>query len=104
MSEKGFLASISDFFKDLFTAENAATAAAAPTTSAEIADGNDDGLTGVERYIRNQASKSSEVTGVEAYIRNQASAPQVTGVETYIRNQANAQKMTGVEAYILKQA
>jgi len=104
MSEKGFLASICDFFKDLFAAENASSEASAPTASAKVVNKIDDGLTGVERYISNQASKSSEVTGVEAYIRNQASAPQVTGVEAYIRHQTNAQKMTGVEAYIREQA
>ncbi len=96
MSEKGLLASICGFFKDLFSSDSAASTATSNT--------HNDGLTGVERYIRDQASKANQVTGVEAYIRNQANAQQVTSVEAYIRSQANAQQVTGVEAYIRNQS
>jgi hypothetical protein len=97
MSDKSLFASICSFFSGLFSSDNAGS------TSTVSASKDNDGLTGVERYIRNQASKSNQLTGVEAYIRNQATSQQTTGVEAYIRNQANAQKVTSVEAYIRNQ-
>ena len=97
MSEKGLFASICSFFSGLFSAENAGSASTASSVK------NNDGLTAVERYIINQASKSTQLTGVEAYIRSQVSSQKITGVEAYIGSKANAQKITGVEAYIRKQ-
>lgn len=94
MSEKGLFASICGFFKGLFSSVPEQTSAPAADASA-----NNDGLTGVERYIRNNEGVSNQVTSVERYIRNQA-ATSITGVETYIRNRANAQVVTGVEQYI----
>ena len=85
MSDKGLFASICSFFGGLFSSDPAS---------------NNDGLTGVERYIRNQAAASS--TGVDSYIQSQASAT-LTGVEQYIQNQANATQLTGVERYIRNQ-
>ncbi|WP_438971421.1 hypothetical protein [Methylophaga sp.] len=88
---KGLLASICGFVKSLFSSEPATTAKPAAK----------DGLTGVERYIRNQAQSGSSLTGVEQYIRNQATSNKaVTGVEEYLRNQGQAKPMTGVERYI----
>jgi len=96
MKQKGLLASICDFFTGLFSSDPA------NTSSASVS--NNDGLTGVERYIRNQADTSTQVTGVEKYIQNQAaSSTAATGVEQYIRNQANTQVLTGVEKYIRNQ-
>jgi len=93
MSEKGLFASICGFFKGLFSSDSEQSVS---NTSA-----NSDGLTGVERYIRNQAaSTTSQMTGVERYIQNQASAPALTGVARYILNQASAPALTGVEKYI----
>ena len=46
---------------------------------------NNDGLTGVERYIR--AQPASSLTSVERYIRAQADTASLTGVERYIRAQ-----------------
>lgn len=91
---KGFLASLCGFFKGLFSSAPAAeNKPAAPAAN--------DGLTGVERYIRNQAQGGSQLTGVEQYIRNKAiSSKPLTGVEQYIRNQSQAKPMTGVERYI----
>jgi hypothetical protein len=94
MSEKGFFASICSFFCGLFSSSSK------ETTSATPANTNSDGLTGVERYIRNQAANAKPLTGVEKYIRNQAAAKPLTGVEKYIRNQAAAKPLTGVEKYI----
>lgn len=95
MEQKGLFASICDFFKGLFSS--------APASSSSAVASND-GLTGVERYIRNQADSGSQLTGVEKYIRSQTTNPtQVTGVEQYIRNQANAASLTGVEQYIRNQ-
>lgn len=89
---KGLFASICGFFKSLFSAEPAAAASNAATN---------DGLTGVERYIRNQSQNGSALTGVEQYIRNQTTSNKsVTGVEQYVRNQGQAKPMTGVERYI----
>jgi hypothetical protein len=95
MSNKGFFASICDFFKGLFSADESENTPAGNNK-------NNDGLTGVERYIRNQQQGGSSLTGVERYIRNQmanGSKPQ-TGVEKYIRQQAGNKPMTGVERYI----
>lgn len=89
---KGLFASICGFFKSLFSSE--------PATASSNAATND-GLTGVERYIRNQSQNGSALTGVEQYIRNQTTSNKsVTGVEQYVRNQGQAKPMTGVERYI----
>lgn len=89
---KGLLASICGFFKSLFSSSPAA--ASKPAAS-------NDGLTGVERYIRNKSQGGSTLTGVENYIRNKATnSKPLTGVEQYIRNQSQAKPMTGVERYI----
>jgi len=90
MSEKGLFASICGFFKGLFSSDSEQSSAAATS----------DGLTGVERYIRNQANSTSQLTGVERYIQNQANTPALTGVARYILNQASAPALTGVEKYI----
>jgi hypothetical protein len=82
MSEKGFLASLCDFFKSLFSSEPApaTTTATEPATSSAATKG--DGLTGVERYIRNKASITTQLTGVEKYIRNKvANTTQLSSVE-----------------------
>ncbi len=99
MSDKSLFASICSFFSGLFSSDTDN----AGSTSTASSNKDNDGLTGVERYIRNQASKSNQLTGVEAYIRNQATSQKTTGVEAYIRNQATSQKTTGVEAYIRNQ-
>jgi hypothetical protein len=100
MSEKGLMASICGFFKSLFSGAPAAESSASAPAATEAATSND-GLTGVERYIRNKANTSSELTGVEKYIRNQAAnSKPLTGVEAYIRNQVSVKLMTGVERYI----
>lgn len=89
---KGFFASLCGFFNSLFSSSPAAENKSAAAN---------DGLTGVERYIRNQAQSGSQVTGVEQYIRNQAiNSKPLTGVEQYVRNQSQAKPMTGVERYI----
>jgi len=93
MSEKGLFASICGFFKGLFSSDSA------QSSSTANASANNDGLTGVERYIRNQANSANQITSVERYIRNQKSTA-ITSVERYIRNQANAQVITSVEQYI----
>jgi len=94
MSEKSLFASICGFFKGLFSSVQVQT-----STPEADASANNDGLTGVERYIRNKESVPNQITSVERYIRNQT-ATSTTSVETYIRNQANAQVVTGVEQYI----
>jgi hypothetical protein len=100
MSDKGFLASVCGFFKSLFSS----SPSPAPTSSAKPsspAAKSNDGLTGVERYIRNQSNSGSQLTGVEKYIRNKTTTTTVvTSVEQYIRNKAQAKPMTGVERYI----
>lgn len=89
---KGLFASICGFFKSLFSSD--------PATASSNAAAND-GLTGVERYIRNQSQSGSSLTGVEQYVRNQATSNKaVTGVEQYVRSQGQAKTMTGVERYI----
>lgn len=96
MANKGFFASICSFFGGLFSSDSDQTTGNANTSSTSA---NSDGLTGVERYIRNQASTgSSSITSVEAYI--QAKSKPVTSVEAYIRNQASATPLTSVEQYI----
>ena len=93
MSEKGLFASICGFFKGLFSSDS--------EQSASNASANNDGLTCVERYIRNQeASATDQMTGVERYIQNQANTPALTGVARYLLNQASAPALTGVEKYI----
>lgn len=106
MSDKGFFASICSFFKGLFSSDSdscckpEAKAAAAPTSKKA-----NDGLTGVERYIRAQSNSGSKLTGVEKYIRSQLSSNKtMTGVEKYIRNKTNAAPLTGVERYIRSKA
>ena len=99
MNEKGFFASICDFFCGLFSSN-----AEKSSTEASVASAvSNDGLTGVERYIRNQASNAKPLTGVEKYIQNQAAAKPVTSVEAYIQNQAADKPLTGVEKYIRNQ-
>ncbi len=93
MSEKGFFASICSFFAGLFSSDSDQSNTASSS----------DGLTGVERYIRNQVASASTLTGVESYIRNQANAKPATGVDNYISSQANSQSLTGVEKYIRSQ-
>jgi len=105
MSEKGFFASICNFFNGLFSSDSAQSGNSSSNTPAATT-----GLTGVERYIQKQANvtgveqyirNQANVTGVEQYIRNQAASTQsLTGVEKYIRNHANAAPMTSVEQYI----
>jgi hypothetical protein len=96
MKQKGLFASICDFFTGLFSSESASTSSASVS--------NNDGLTGVERYIRNQDNTSTQVTGVEKYIQSQVTnSTAATGVEQYISNQASAQVLTGVEKYIRNQ-
>lgn len=98
MCEKGLFASICGFFKSLFSSEPVQQNESTATTSSS---GSNDGLTSVERYIRNKASQSSNLTGVEQYIRNKAvNTTPLTGVESYIRSKAAAKPMTGVERYI----
>ncbi len=91
MENKGFIASICSFFGGLFSSDSD------QVTSSNTSSTND-GLTGVERYIRNQAAAASSLTGVEAYI--QAGSKPVTSVEAYIRNQTSTKPLTGVEQYI----
>ena len=98
---KGLLASICGFVKGLFSSSPEAVSKPAAATGATDAAKTGDGLTGVERYIRNQPQGGSDLTGVEQYIRNQVtSSKPVTGVESYIRNQSQSKPMTGVERYI----
>ncbi|PHS24346.1 MAG: hypothetical protein COA83_08155 [Methylophaga sp.] len=86
MDNKGFFASICSFFGGLFSSDSDQSS----NTS------SNDGLTSVERYIRNQSANTS--SSVEAYI--QKNSKPVTTVEAYIRNQANAKPVTSVEQYI----
>ncbi len=97
MSDKGLLASICGFFKGLFSSDKSCCDDKPATTQSK----SNDGLTGVERYIRNNAQSGSQLTGVEKYIRKQlADNKPLTGVESYIRNQVGAKPLTGVERYI----
>lgn len=59
MDNKGFLASICSFFGGLFSSDS----------DSSKASSNNDGLTSVEQYIRNQGS-AARLTSVEQYIRN----------------------------------
>jgi hypothetical protein len=89
---KGLFASICGFFKSLFSPSPAAQNK--PVASA-------DGLTGVERYLRNKSQGGSNLTGVEQYIRNKTTnGKPLTAVEQYVRSQSQAKPMTGVERYI----
>jgi hypothetical protein len=100
MSDKGLFGSICGFFKGLFSSGQPASTSTAAATPAAAPKTND-GLTGVERYIRNKAQQETHLTGVEKYIRNQAATTKtVTSVEQYIQNKANAKAITGVEKYI----
>ena len=64
MSGKGFFASICDFFKG-------SSSSSVSGQTAANASVNNSSLTGVERYIRNQAATANKpLTGVERYIRN----------------------------------
>ncbi|AFJ02827.1 hypothetical protein Q7C_1680 [Methylophaga frappieri] len=97
MSDKGLLASICSFLKGLFSASKDSDCCNDNASSKPA----NDGLTSVERYIRNQAQNGQSLTGVERYIRNQLSNNQpLTGVEKYIRNSAGTKPLTGVERYI----
>jgi len=92
------------FFKGLFSSDNDSCCKPESKTAAAPKNTND-GLTGVERYIRNQSQSGSKLTGVEKYIRNKLSANKpVTGVEKYLRSKANAAPLTGVERYIRSKA
>ena len=71
----GLVSSICDFFSGLFSSDSANTSS------------NNDGLTGVERYIRAQTETASSLTSVERYIRAQADTATLTSVERYIRAQ-----------------
>ncbi|HEC75253.1 MAG TPA: hypothetical protein ENI26_12925 [Methylophaga aminisulfidivorans] len=96
----GLLASICGFFKSLFSSSPSQSAPRNNQSNSTAAKTND-GLTGVERYIRSQANSGSQLTGVEKYIRNQVTTQTVlTGVEKYIRNKTQPSSMTGVELYI----
>lgn len=102
MSEKGFLASICGFFKGLFSSSGSSDCCGNDAANKSA----NDGLTGVERYIRNKAQNGQNLTGVESYIRNKMSngnKPK-TGVEKYIRDNANSKPLTGVERYIRSKA
>jgi hypothetical protein len=91
---KGLFASICGFFKGLFSSEPVAE------SKPKTAPAND-GLTSVERYIRNKTENGEQLTGVEKYIRNKTTnSKPLTGVEQYVRNQSQAKPMTGVERYI----
>ena len=106
MSNKGFFASICGFFKGLFQSDSDSFCKPESTSAASSAPKKtNDGLTGVERYIRNQSQNGAKLTGVEKYIRNQLSANKpVTSVEKYIRSKANSTPLTGVERYIRSKA
>ncbi len=104
MSDKGFFASICSFFKGLFSSDND-SCCKPESKSAAAPNKTNDGLTGVERFIRNQSNSGSKLTGVEKYIRNLLSANKpTTGVDRYIRTKANAAPSTGVERYIRSKA
>ena len=101
MSEKGLLASICGFFKGLFSSSNSSDCCGNDAAKGSA----NDGLTGVERYIRNKAQNGQQLTGVESYIRNKISNNKpVTSVEKYIRKNANGKPLTGVERYIRSKA
>lgn len=96
----GLLASICGFFKSVFSSEPTT----APSKAASVPAAND-GLTSVERYIRNKAQSGSHLTSVEQYIRTKAtSSKRITSVEQYVRNLVQAKPMTGVEKYIQSKA
>lgn len=105
MSNKGFFASICGFFKGLFSSDSDSCCKPESTSAASAPKKTNDGLTGVERYIRNQSQNGTKLTGVEKYVRNQLSANKpATGVEKYLRSKANSTPLTGVERYIRSKA
>ena len=100
MSEKGLLASICGFFKGLFSSDSSSCCGNDASSNSAS-----DGLTGVERYIRNKSQNGQPLTSVERYVREKLSNNKpMTSVEKYIRNQASAQPLTGVESYIRSKA
>jgi len=105
MSDKGFFASICSFLKGLFSSDNDSCCQPDSKVAASTSNKANDGLTGVERYIRAQSNGGSSLTGVEKYIRNQLSTNKpMTGVEKYIRSQVTVAPLTGVERYIRSKA
>lgn len=101
MSEKGLLASICGFFKGLFSSSDSSNCCGNDAAKKSV----NDGLTGVERYIRNRSQNGKQLTGVERYIRNKMSNNKpMTGVEKYISKSANGKPATGVERYIRSKA
>ncbi|MDX1573076.1 MAG: hypothetical protein R3341_03555 [Methylophaga sp.] len=101
MSDKGLLASICSFFKGLFSSSDSNDCCGKDAAKKSA----NDGLTGVERYIRNRAQNGQQLTGVESYVRKKMSNNKpMTGVEKYIRKNANGKPMTGVESYIRSKA
>ncbi len=101
MSEKGLLASICGFFKGLFSSSDSSNCCGNDAAKKSV----NDGLTGVERYIRNRSQNGQQLTGVERYIRNKMSNNKpITGVEKYISKSANGKPATGVERYIRSKA
>ena len=105
MSDKGFFASICSFFKGLFSSDSDSCCKPETKTAAPATKKTNDGLTGVERYIRAQSNGGSKLTSVEKYIRGQLSSTKsMTGVEKYIRSKASAAPLTGVERYIRSKA
>ncbi len=101
MSEKGLLASICGFFKGLFSSSDSSNCCGNDAAKKSV----NDGLTGVERYIRNRSQNGQQLTGVERYIRNKMSNNKpMTGVEKYISKSANGKPATGVERYIRSKA
>lgn len=101
MSEKGLLASICGFLKGLFSSSDGSSCCGNDVAEKTA----NDGLTGVERYIRNKAQNGQQLTGVERYVREKMSNNKpMTGVEKYTRKNANAKSLTGVERYIRSKA
>ncbi|MDT8310527.1 MAG: hypothetical protein RQ732_03680 [Methylophaga sp.] len=101
MSDKGLLASICGFFSGLFSSSDSSDCCGKDTAKKSA----NDGLTGVERYIRNKAQNGQQLTGVERYVREKMSNNKpMTGVEKYTRKIANAKSQTGVERYIRSKA
>lgn len=101
MSDKGLLASICGFIKGLFSSDDDFS----NTKKAGTSSANNDGLTGVERYLRGKGQNGGSMTGVERFVRNQLSSnTSQTGVEQYVRSKGQAKPETGVEKYIRSKA
>lgn len=101
MSEKGLLASICGFLKGLFSSSDDSDCCGNDAAKKSV----NDGLTGVERYIRNKSQNGQQLTGVERYVREKISNNKpMTGVEKYTRKNLSAKPMTGVERYIRSKA